>query len=530
MRHYHFDGILAARHNKQHLQHRFMVPAGCAALEVDFRFAPAGAQGLSHLITLTLFDPAGFRGAGHRDGAAHRVHIAAEDATPGYLAGPLPAGEWIVQLDTHRIVPGEPVRYGLDVVLAAAIAGENTSPPAPPLRGEGSTSPPTPPLRGEGSTSPPAPPLRGEGSVSPPSLSGKGVGGLGGKGAGGLGETRAGGLGEKGAGGLGETRAGGLGERKAAASRGAGWYRGDLHTHTVHSDAEGLSVADLLAMARRVGLDFVFLTDHNTTAGHAEMDTAAGSDLLPAAGLELTTFWGHAVCLGTRHWVDWRIHPGTGEMARIAQEIYAEGQVFIIAHPQSPGDPCCTGCAWRFGDMMPGHARLVEIWNGPWAGDSGNEAALALWYDWLNQGYRLVATAGSDTHAATDYDRRPGFNVVYAGALDEAALLKALLAGHLYLSVGPRVNLEARDAGGEARMMGDTVAGPAEFTLTWADCPTDARIRVIANGMLMAGLSAAPGAGAYTWRMTPDDADWVLVEIRNPDGQMLAITNPIFIG
>ncbi|MGC8779896.1 MAG: glycosyltransferase family 4 protein [Anaerolineae bacterium] len=46
---------------------------------------------------------------------------------------------------------------------------EVTSPPAPPLRGEGSevTSPPAPPLRGEGSevTSPPAPPLRGEGSV-----------------------------------------------------------------------------------------------------------------------------------------------------------------------------------------------------------------------------------------------------------------------------------------------------------------------------------------------------------------------------
>ncbi|MGC8781848.1 MAG: CehA/McbA family metallohydrolase, partial [Anaerolineae bacterium] len=327
----------------------------------------------------------------------------------------------------------------------------------------------------------------------------------------------------KGAGGSGEA---GKGARRSGSP---GWYRGDLHTHTVHSDAEGLSVADLLAMARRAGLDFVFLTDHNTTAGHAEMEAAAGDGFLPAVGLELTTFWGHAVCLGTRDWVDWRIRPGTGEMARTADAIYAAGQVFIIAHPQSPGDPCCTGCAWRFGDMMPGNARLVEIWNGPWAGDSGNEASLALWYDWLNQGYRLIATAGSDTHAATDYDRRPGFNAVYADALTEAALLKALLAGHLYLSAGPQVTLEARDEAGATRMMGDTAVGPAEFILTWAACPPDARVRVIVDGKLLVERPAAPGAGMHAWRMAPADGHWVLVEIRSREGQMLAITNPIFV-
>jgi len=70
-----------------------------------------------------------------------------------------------------------------------------TSPPAPPLQGEGWESPPSLAGKGVGEsgvTSPPAPPLQGEGWESPPSLAGKGAGGLGflaGEGAGGSGET-----------------------------------------------------------------------------------------------------------------------------------------------------------------------------------------------------------------------------------------------------------------------------------------------------------------------------------------------------
>ena len=135
-------------------------------------------------------------------------------------------------------------------------------------------------------------------------------------------------------------------------------------------------------------------------------------------------------------------------MARIAAAAYASDQVFIIAHPLSAGDPGCTGCAWRFGEMMPGNARLVEIWNGPWRGDSHNEATLALWYDWLNQGLRLAATAGSDTHSRHSYAARPGFNVIYAESLTEPALLSGLRAGRLYLSAGPQLAFEAEDGRG----------------------------------------------------------------------------------
>jgi len=451
-----FEKTLTTRDCKRHIQHRVIVPGQCTRLDVDFCFTPEGAHDIRNLLTLTIFDPDGFRGAGHRGGNSHQVHIAAGAATEGYLAGPLPAGEWIIQIDTHMIMPGEPLRYSLSVVAGTA-AEEPTVQHSPVARAN-------------------------------------------------------------------EVMAG------RVVRQVPGWYRGDLHAHTCHSDAAAFTVPDLVRLARCYNLDFVFLTDHNTVSGLAEMDAASSGDLLTAGGMELTTFWGHALCLGTREWVDWRLRPLTGEMAQVAEEMYAGGQLFIIAHPQADGDPGCTGCSWRFGDMMPGNARAVEIWNGPWNGDSNNESALLLFYDWLNQGFRLVATAGTDAHgpAPDGSDIRPGFNVVYAASLSERALLDAIRVGHLYLSSGPELLLEAVAVDGGRWMVGDTVVRAATFSVLWDACPRDAQVRVIADGRLLT-VWPAQGHGEEQWHMSPDEAAWVVAEIRAEDGQMLAVTNPIFV-
>ena len=448
--HYHFEDNLTARDCKRHIPHRFVVPANSGQLNIHFRFAPYRVHDITNLITLTLFDPGGFRGAGHRDGDVHEVRISATGATPGYLPGPLPPGEWIVQIDTHMIMPGAPVHYSLDVTVAESASTE---------RATASLS-------------------KATGCKMP--------------------------------------------------RRGAGWYRGDLHTHTHHSDADQRTVADLIQMARDYGLDFVFLTDHNTIAGLDEMDASDREDLLTAGGIELTTFWGHALCLGTREWADWRIRPDTGEIARIAVAAYANDQCFVIAHPQAVGDPACTGCTWRYGEMMPGDARLVEIWNGAWDCNSDNEQALALWYDWLNQGRRLVATAGTDTHSNQDYADRPGFNVVYAESLSEAAILRGLQAGHLYLSAGPQITFDARNENGTRWFIGDMVAEPVAFTCAWSNCPADAQMRVIANGRLFNQWMIG-ARGEHEWYLSPDQADWVVVEVRSAKDDLLAITNPIFL-
>ena len=447
--HLHLSGTLTARDAKRHVPHLFKVPANAKQLTLSLSFTPAVQSGLANMLTLTLFDPHGFRGARHRGGSQHTVVIAATAATPGYLAGPLPAGEWVVQIDTHRIMPGAPVQYTLDITLSGSEAGTIASAAA-------STHSKQHPIR-------------------PP-----------------------------------------------------GWYRGDLHSHTDHSDAGERTVTDLVGAAQATGLDFLFVTDHNTTSSLAALETIESGDLLVAGGMELTTFWGHALVLGTRRWIDWRLRPGDGAIERVASDAYAAGELFVIAHPNSGGDPHCTGCAWRFGEMMPGTARLVEVWNGPWAGDSNNEASLALWYDWLNQGRRIGATVGSDTHSAADYVAGPGFAVVYAEELSEAALLRAIAAGHLYLSSGPMLTLGAISSSGATAMMGDTVAHDATFAANWQGCPAGAEVRIIANGTLLHTL-AADAEGAYRWPMALHDANWLTVEIRSAIGDLLAVTNPIYL-
>jgi len=442
-------GLLTVRDAKRHIPHTFNLPAGASRLEIRFICEPAHSHGLDNMLTLSLFDPRGFRGARHRGGARHELLIDANAATPGYVAGTLPAGEWTVQIDTHRIMPGAALRYSLEINIGFEPINN-----AAPIVSRGSPG--------------------------------------------------------------------------AAVRTEPGWYCGDLHSHTNHSDAGDRSVTQLIEAARTVGLDFLFVTDHNTIASLAEVDAAAGPTLLTAGGMELTTFWGHALVLGTRQWVDWRFRPGEGAINRLAQNTYANDQLFIMAHPCSGGDPYCTGCAWRFGEMMPGAARSVEVWNGRWDGDSNNEQALALYYDWLNQGHRLVATAGSDTHNTTDYAATTGFNVVYAEELSEAALLRAIRAGHLYLSSGPCLILEAHEQNGAYCMMGDTVTQAAGVTVRWQDAPGGAVVRVLANGQLL-HQHVADSRGSITWSVTPADAAWLIAEMRGIDGVLLAVTNPLHL-
>jgi hypothetical protein len=442
-----FEGTLTARDCKRHIPHVIHVTENNSQIEIQLHFTPKGQQRITNMVTLTLFDPQGFRGAGHRGGNQHTVRIDAREATPGYMPGPLPAGEWVVQLDTHMIMPGEALHYTLTVTTAGQVdqTAHQTQ------------------------------------AVTPATL----------------------------------------------APKGPGWYLGDLHSHTDHSDARQ-RVTELVASAHQAGLDFIFLTDHNTLSGLPEMYAAASDDLLTLGGVELTTFWGHALCLGAREWVDWRVRPGSGDMARIARETYARGQLFVIAHPQAIGDPACTGCTWRYPEMLPGAARLVEIWNGPWASESSNEQALSLWYDWLNQGLRLVATAGTDTHNTRDYAAKPGFNCIYAAERSESALLQALAAGHLYLSSGPRLTFSAQTAGGQQALLGDAIHQPATLRFTWGACPADAQMRVVANGRTLVQAPCG-AAGVHQWPVTPADAHWYVVELRSQTGELLAITNPIFL-
>ena len=308
------------------------------------------------------------------------------------------------------------------------------------------------------------------------------------------------------------------------APRGPGWYRGDLHCHSLHSDG-AWDVPDLVQFARERALDFIALTDHNTVSGLAQLDSLADDNLLTIGGMELTTYHGHALMLGTRQWHEWRQINGR-TITDNAREILNEGIFFIIAHPLTPGDPVCTGCRWQYQEMMPGIAPAVEIWNREWA--PYNEDGLNLYYSWLNRGCRLVATAGSDMHRRPDSDAQSGaVNVVYAEELSESAVLNAVRRGRLYLSSGPVLHLTV--PGDPEVMTGGSVprAKGIHARVCWSGARPGDSLRLIVNGRPNQQISAA-ASGETQWNLPDSETRWFLAELRDSRGNMCAVTNPIF--
>ncbi len=321
----------------------------------------------------------------------------------------------------------------------------------------------------------------------------------------------------------------GVGARNGS---GPGWFRGDLHGHSLHSDADW-SVEEFEVDARRRGLDFAFLTDHNTISGLGDLPASNQGRPHLFAGVELTTFFGHGLALGADRHVDWRIRDGETMAARVA-EIQTEGMLFVIAHPMSVGHPWCTGCTWQYPDVYPGPATHVEVWNGAWS-ISHNEHALQLYYGWLERGHRLFATGGSDTHGPNGRDQA-GYNIVFAQALTQREILAAVKKGRSYLSSGPELDVEVHTETSEKFGMGQTVTSPvASVSICTRHAPPGSTLRLI---------SASPGNGgarlAHEASLTADaklefdqaDFAWnafLVAEIRDADRQLCALSNPVFL-
>jgi hypothetical protein len=316
-----------------------------------------------------------------------------------------------------------------------------------------------------------------------------------------------------------------------AAGRGRAWYRGDLHTHTVHSDGQR-TPAELIAEARTAGLDFVASTEHNTPSASLGWGAHAGPDLLVLDGQEVTTRDGHWLALGLAPGavVDWRYRAADGLLGSVLDGLRTRGGLAVAAHPFCP----FPGCAWRFGYEG---LDAVEVWNGPWTPD--DEAALAVWDGLLaaggGGGRLLPAVAGGDAHGPADRVGHP-HTVVLADGLDRRSLLSALAAGRCWMAASAAVDLEleAAAAGRVAGIGGRLDVPPGQ------EVAVRLRVQGAAGGLarLRSGagtvLEARLGGDDETlqWTTTADATGWVRAEVRSaahPEA-MVALTNPVRLG
>lgn len=214
--------------------------------------------------------------------------------------------------------------------------------------------------------------------------------------------------------------------RELPAAAGRRWLAGDLHAHTVHSDGI-LTVHGLACLARERGLDFMGVTDHNTTSHHPELPAAAAyADIILIAGFEITTDLGHSNCFGTDRFVDFRNPPD-----RWLADAEEAGALLSLNHPLL-GDT-----AWRM--HMDGRPPLLEVWHSSW--DRRGLEPLDWWHAW-DAG---IPVGGSDFHLV-GHGGLPGTPTTWV-EVDGDDVLGGLRAGRTAISFDPRGPVVVRNDG-----------------------------------------------------------------------------------
>jgi hypothetical protein len=440
------------------------VPAGVREIRVSYRYekpaVPAGTAG--NALDIGIFDERGtaLGGDGFRGwsgGARTEFFVRADDATPGYLPGPVRPGTWNIALGPYTVAP-QGLAYEVTVTLEYGPAAEPVTQVYPPERAKG---------------------------------------------------------------------------------RGRAWYRGDCHIHSWYSDGRR-TPAQIAALARAAGLDFINSAEHNTHASHAHWADAADDDLLILLGEEVTTRNGHVVALGTDPgtFVDWRYRARDNRFGHCARRIRRAGGLVVPAHPHAT----CVGCGWRFGF---GEADAVEVWNGPWTPD--DEVSLADWDSALalavRTGRRWVPAMGSsDAHRDPDPVGTPQ-TVVLADDLTRPAILDGIRAGRSYVAESQDVSLSFSATGGRR----GEHAGIGERLRVADDAPVTVRLEVTGapgctvrfvtdQGVLHTAALPGGGSGTVEWRTTAQYAAYVRAEVRHAPvlpplpGPLAAFTNPVFLG
>ena len=436
----------------------FDVPEGIGRIDVQFEYS-AAISAEPHVtggntVDLGLFDPRGvsFMAEGFRgwSGSERRaVFVAADDATPGYLPGPIFPGTWHVHLGFYKVAEAG-CDYTVTVRLTPA-ESENAEARFPAL-------------------------LRlGDQPVSRP-------------------------------------------------PKPDGWYKGELHCHSFHSDGDS-DPREVIRAAEALGLDFIALTDHNVMSHQAALK-ALHTDLILIPGYEVTTYRGHWNIWGDQGWVDFRVVTAA-QMRAALQEAKRRGYLVSCNHPRPSGPP------WEFEDVDA--YDCVEIWNGPWR--LMNDVALAFWEARLKAGKRFVAVGGSDAHflKREHYHQlaHPTTYVRCDGPPSARGLLEGIRAGRVFVTEspdGPQLYV-----GSGERMMGEAVARPPDGRLAvWVQVIDAAGMTLELYGTQGCLYQRAIDAAAQSLevQLPASDTAFIRAQLVTRDSDeciVHAISNPIYL-
>jgi hypothetical protein len=329
---------------------------------------------------------------------------------------------------------------------------------------------------------------------------------------------------------------------------------GVVHVHTTLSDGGG-TPEEVIAEARRAGLSFVVLTDHNNLDAKGLEGYHDG--VLVLVGTEVSTSAGHLLGLG----IPDPVYRFSDDPTDALADVRDAGGAAFVAHPLSPradfrwtrwDAPGAWGMEVVNGDSQwreAGWGRL--LWTAGLYGLNARyalltsltppTAALARW-DSLLARRDVPAIAGADAHSRVPVTKRrtvrfPSYASVFAlaqnhvlldrplsgvVAADAAAITSALGRGRSYVgldALAPAGGFFFSANQGERRAtMGDTVPATPDLVLrAGGRVPATSRVTLLKNGAPIAeggpaleNPSRGPGVYRVEVRIPGWSAPWIL--------------------
>ena len=204
-------------------------------------------------------------------------------------------------------------------------------------------------------------------------------------------------------------------------------FRLDLHVHSRHSPDSRMTLPQIVDSLGEAGLQGFALTDHNSIAGHAELEVLARKfpmyRLIP--GAEISTREGHLLVYGIRE-----LPPVRRPVEDTVRWVEDHGGVAIPAHPMRWSHGIGRGLAERL--AVP----ALEATNGH-TGEIPNARA-----ELVAARRGIGSTGGSDAHELRDLGRAVTEFPEGAGSVEE--LIEALRRG--------RARASGRSLTGAARL------------------------------------------------------------------------------
>ncbi|MCC5829983.1 MAG: PHP domain-containing protein [Phycisphaeraceae bacterium] len=275
------------------------------------------------------------------------------------------------------------------------------------------------------------------------------------------------------------------------------WLKGNLHTHSNHSDGV-LSHQAMVDLYAARGYDFLAFTDHDRLTDESRYALLDRRGLILIPGNEITAGGPHLLHLNAQ-----RLVRPIPQRQAVIDHARHERSMVIVNHPNQ-------GAAFDHCPMMLMRQWMgfvgIEIYNGICGVNRGSPYAMNKWDMVLADGHRVWGLATDDAHDATDVGR--GWVMALARERDLDGVMDALIEGRFYASTGVLIR--------SIEVHGMTIR---------VEAPNAQRIVAVATG----GKRVAVADGPRIELVVPDRVRYVRLECWGA-GETFAWTQPFFVG